>query len=75
MNASYLRIIDANLNRAREAFRVMEEYARFGLNDAELSAALKEARHALGADVPEVVAKLLLVHTPSFELTEEVFEE
>ena len=32
-----LRIIDANLNRAREALRVLEEYARFGLDDAGLS--------------------------------------
>ena len=57
-----LRIIDANLNRAREALRVMEEYARFGLDDAELSAALKEARHALVAGVPQAVARRLLLH-------------
>ncbi len=37
---SVLRIIDANANRAREALRVMEEAARFLLNDEELSAAL-----------------------------------
>ena len=42
-----LRIIDANLNRAREALRVMEEYARLGLDDALLSGTLKEIRHAL----------------------------
>lgn len=46
-----LRIIDANLNRAREALRVMEEYARLGLNDAGLSSAIKETRHALGEAV------------------------
>ena len=46
-----LRIIDANLNRAREALRVMEEYARFGLGDAGLTAALKETRHALAEAV------------------------
>ena len=28
-----LRIIDANVNRAREALRVMEEYARLGLDE------------------------------------------
>lgn len=27
------RILDANLNRAREALRVMEEYARLDLED------------------------------------------
>ncbi len=44
---SVLRILDANLNRAREALRVMEEYARLGLDDAILSGAIKETRHAL----------------------------
>jgi len=41
------RIIDANANRAREALRVMEDAARFTLDDAELSAALKSLRHRL----------------------------
>lgn len=41
------RIIDANANRAREALRVMEDAARFGLNDAALSEAIKRLRHQL----------------------------
>jgi thiamine-phosphate pyrophosphorylase len=41
------RIIDANHNRAREALRVMEEAARFALDDRELSEALKAMRHEL----------------------------
>lgn len=44
-----MRIIDANLNRAREALRVMEEYARLGLEDVGLATAIKETRHALAA--------------------------
>jgi thiamine-phosphate pyrophosphorylase len=40
-----LRIIDASANRAREALRVMEDVARFVLDDADLSAALKDIRH------------------------------
>jgi len=52
-----IRIIDANLNRAREALRVMEEYARLGLDDASLSAAIKETRHALGQAVSEFVGR------------------
>lgn len=44
-----LRIIDANANRAREALRVMEEAARFVLNDSELTAELKTLRHDLAA--------------------------
>jgi len=43
------RILDANANRAREALRVMEDAARFALNDAELSEALKTVRHDLCA--------------------------
>lgn len=41
------RIIDANFNRGREGLRVMEEYARFGINDSVLSERLKSARHEL----------------------------
>lgn len=41
------RILDANANRAREALRVMEDAARFTLDDAELSRQLKQLRHNL----------------------------
>ena len=44
-----LRMLDANANRAREALRVMEDYARFALNDEALSSELKHIRHALAA--------------------------
>ena len=47
---SVLRILDATLNRAREALRVLEDLARFHHDDAALAASLKAARHAL--DVP-----------------------
>ncbi|MFG0245955.1 MAG: thiamine phosphate synthase [Phycisphaerales bacterium JB052] len=46
-DVSMLRMLDANLNRAREGLRVMEDCARFVLNDAQLSERLKQARHAL----------------------------
>ncbi len=42
---SILRILDANFNRAREGLRVIEDFVRFGLDDADLSAALKSIRH------------------------------
>jgi len=42
-----LRIIDANANRAREAFRVMEDSARFLLDDRNLCTVLKQLRHDL----------------------------
>jgi thiamine-phosphate pyrophosphorylase len=41
------RMLDANVNRAREALRVMEDAARFALDDAALSAELKSLRHGL----------------------------
>jgi thiamine-phosphate pyrophosphorylase len=40
-------MLDANANRAREALRVMEDVARFALNDERLSRELKALRHAL----------------------------
>lgn len=42
-----LRILDANLNRAREGLRTCEEYARLELNDARAAAAVKKARRLL----------------------------
>ena len=53
-----LRLIDANLNRAREGIRVIESVARFILNDADLSKSLKAMRHELSTDgyhLPEQV--------------------
>jgi len=44
---SVWRILDANVNRANEALRVMEDAARFGLDDAALCGSLKNLRHEL----------------------------
>ncbi|MCK4224661.1 MAG: thiamine-phosphate pyrophosphorylase [candidate division Zixibacteria bacterium] len=41
------RILDANLNRAREGVRVTEEVARLYFNDARVSAKFKRLRHEL----------------------------
>lgn len=43
------RIIDANLNRAAEAVRILEEIARFLLDDKDLSEKLKNVRHKINA--------------------------
>jgi thiamine-phosphate pyrophosphorylase len=43
------RILDANANRAGEGLRVVEEYARFVLDDAHLTRLLKELRHDLAS--------------------------
>ncbi|MGQ9546707.1 MAG: thiamine phosphate synthase [Dehalococcoidia bacterium] len=42
-----MRAIDANLNRSREGLRVLEDVARFLLNDSELSQRLRTVRHDL----------------------------
>ena len=41
------RIIDANLNRAKEGARVCEEVARFVLNHPKITARLKILRHRI----------------------------
>jgi thiamine-phosphate pyrophosphorylase len=55
------RILDAAANRAREGLRVVEDYARFALNDASLTKRLKEVRHRLaeatrGLPLEELIA-------------------
>ncbi len=42
------RILDANLDRAREGLRVIEDWCRFGLNDPRLSEQCKSMRQTLG---------------------------
>jgi len=42
-----LRMIDANLNRMSEGLRVLEDVARFVLDDAQLSQRLRALRHEL----------------------------
>jgi thiamine-phosphate pyrophosphorylase len=49
MDSAVLRILDANYNRVGEGLRVLEEYARLGLNDAALTSRLKILRHAVMA--------------------------
>lgn len=44
-----LRVLDANLNRATEGLRVLEDHVRFLLDDAHLSALCKNLRHELVA--------------------------
>ncbi|MEX1315493.1 MAG: thiamine phosphate synthase [Synechococcaceae cyanobacterium] len=42
------RLLDANLDRAREGLRVLEDWARFGLERADLVARTKDLRQRLG---------------------------
>jgi thiamine-phosphate pyrophosphorylase len=54
------RVMDANLNRAREALRVLEDYCRFVLNDRVLTGQVKELRHELAAASASLPAGVLL---------------
>ena len=44
-----LRMMDASANRAREGLRVVEDIARFVLDDVHLTSLLKQLRHNLAA--------------------------
>jgi len=60
MDPRVARILDANLNRAREALRVMEDYARFALDDRAGSESVKRLRHALADCAGTLPADALL---------------
>lgn len=60
MNGPLLRMLDANANRAREALRVIEDYARFVLDDAASCGELKHLRHELAAAVGGLLAEAIL---------------
>ncbi|MFC1594778.1 hypothetical protein ACFL38_05570 [Candidatus Omnitrophota bacterium] len=49
LDKNMLRILDANINRAKEGLRVCEDEARFILNDARYSRQLKSVRHKISS--------------------------
>ena len=54
-----LRMIDANLNRSSEGLRVLEDVARFLLNNAELCQRLRTLRHDLAQETKSLRVGLL----------------
>jgi thiamine-phosphate pyrophosphorylase len=48
------RILDANINRAKEGLRVCEEITRFLLNNRNLTKGFKEIRHAIDLAVRQL---------------------
>ena len=52
-------MIDANLNRSSEGLRVLEDVARFVLNDVELSRRLRTLRHDLARETKSLRIGLL----------------
>jgi thiamine-phosphate pyrophosphorylase len=59
MSHQLLRMIDANLNRSSEGLRVLEDVARFILNDTKLSQRLKTLRHDLAQETKSLGVGLL----------------
>ncbi|MFK7789053.1 MAG: thiamine phosphate synthase [Phycisphaeraceae bacterium] len=58
------RIIDANANRVREALRVLEEAARFIVQDPALSQTLKQMRHDFSQALPNTLELIAHRDTP-----------
>lgn len=58
MNKLY-RILDANINRISEGFRVLEDLARFYHNDRFASEKLKKVRHDVRTDVMEYLPSFI----------------
>jgi len=55
------RVIDANLNRAKEGLRVCEEINRFILNNQFLASNLKKIRHKIDNITEELLPKSILL--------------
>ncbi|MBD1914200.1 MULTISPECIES: thiamine phosphate synthase [unclassified Leptolyngbya] len=69
-SSAILRILDANLDRAREGVRIIEEWCRFGLNDAQLTEECKQIRQELGRwHTPEIRAARDTPGDPGTELS------
>ncbi len=60
MDNDIWRILDVNINRTREALRVVEDYARFVLDDGDAAGAIKRCRHQIGELVGALGADKLL---------------
>ena len=59
MDAKVWRLLDANANRAREGFRILEDTARFVLDKPDVAKALRTMRHGLDELVRDHYKKLL----------------
>jgi signal transduction histidine kinase len=62
VDKSILRIIDANLNRAKEGLRVCEDITRFILDDLASTRALKSLRHRIHSIVESSKINIKLLH-------------
>lgn len=71
------RIIDANINRAKEGLRVAEEVTRFILNNRVFTRELKKIRHdldALAVDFPDSLKDLLKQRNSQEDVGKDIYE-
>lgn len=59
MKKNILRIIDVNLNRAREGLRVAEDFSRFVMSDQNLTSVIKKERHKIDRITRTVYPRLI----------------
>ncbi len=53
------RVLDANINRASEGLRVLEDLSRFCYNDRLFSKRLKELRHGIRKNISNLIPNLI----------------
>ena len=69
-DSAVYRILDANLDRAREGLRIIEEWCRFGLNQSTLTEQCKGLRQAIAVwHTPDIRAARDTPGDPGTELT------
>lgn len=51
VSSHILRVLDANVDRSQEGIRILEDVARFVLNDATLATRLRDLRHGIAQAV------------------------
>lgn len=66
-NKKVLRIMDANINRTKEALRVCEDVTRFILDDQKLTRHYKDVRHLLGSLVGTLTEQNQLISARNIE--------
>lgn len=59
-NSKFLRVIDANYNRAKEGLRVCEDVCRFWIDDRKLTRIFKSVRHRLTVNISKLGLKEIL---------------
>ena len=65
------RIIDANMNRASEALRVLEDWARYSKDDKQIAEKLKKIRHSIN-NILSAHPNLVMHRESEFDVGKEI---